>query len=79
MTSPVHFRILNAVSILYRTGIVRVAFWQCSGFWPHWCRKAGTGVYVLVIWRMASWKDSPRIWTWKSMALPARLRSGQRQ
>ena len=36
-------------------------------------------IYVPVIWRMASWKDRPRTWTWKSMALPARLRAGQRQ
>jgi hypothetical protein len=32
-----------------------------------------------VIWRMASLKDKPRTLTKKSMALPARLRSGQRQ
>ena len=31
---------------------------------------------VAVIWRMASWKDKPRTWTKKSMALPARLRKG---
>ncbi len=28
---------------------------------------------------MASWKERPRTWTWKSMALPARLRSGQQR
>ena len=31
-----------------------------------------------MIWHMASWKLIPRIWTKKSMALPARSRSGQR-
>lgn len=30
-----------------------------------------------MIWRMASWKVILRTWTKKSMALPARLRSGQ--
>ena len=27
---------------------------------------------------MASWKERPRIWTWKSMALPARWRLHER-
>ncbi len=51
--------------IVVRTGVVRLR--------RPWL------IYVPVMWRMASWKDRPSTWTWKSMALPARLRSGQRQ
>ena len=35
--------------------------------------------YDAVILVMASWKDRPRIWTRKSIVLPLKLRSGQRQ
>ena len=41
--------------------------------------RGGLEVYWPVIWHMASLKDKPRTLTKKSMALPARLRSGQRQ
>ena len=34
------------------------------------------GVQGPVIWSMASWKDSLRTWTKKSMTLPWRLRWG---
>ena len=57
-----------------RAAVVRLDFWR---FQPD-----GRAVIVsgsLVIWHMASWKDRPRTRMKKSMALPERLRWGQRQ
>ena len=45
-------------------------------------RALGVGTcyaYVPVMARMASWKLIPKTWTNRSMVLPARFRSGQRQ
>ncbi len=66
-----------------------------AGIWPRCHRKVGFSmflgraaglssyiahpVYGSMIWRMASWKLRLRTWTKKSMALPSRLRGGQRQ
>ena len=40
--------------------------------------RQGHGATAPLIWRMASWKDRPSTRMKKSIALPARSRSGQR-
>jgi len=57
-----------------RAGVVRLDFCGFARVGRTTIVRGDGGVQGPMIWSMASWKDSLRTWTKKSMALPWRLR-----